>query len=107
MSHAIPSDWNDVVRRVSGWLNDATARLDTHESDFVLRFPTTTAPTANGSVHLASQLAQLPGTLKPIDQLVQVADDAAAEPEGSLCDLARRSEGLRLKLVDWVGRAIR
>lgn len=107
MPHAIPSDWHDVVHRVSAWLEDATSRLDRHESDFTLRFPTPENPPATGNKDFADRLSALPRKLEPIDALGQDADAAAHEAEGVLRDLARRSETLRLRLADWVGRAIR
>ena len=105
MAHALPPDWQDVVTRVSGWLAGASTQLDRHENEFLLRFPTSDMSSADTSA-LADRLAELPRQLAPLESAVADADAAARESEMALRDLARGSETLRLRLAEWVGRAI-
>src|SRR4051812_9865548 len=86
MAHALPSDWQDVIARVSGWLADATTQLDRHESEFVLRFPTTETPVRDTSA-LNERLAELPRLLAPLATAAAEADAAAREPETALRDV--------------------
>jgi hypothetical protein len=105
MPHALPADWQDVVARVSDWLDDQSAQLDRRENAFLLRFPLTEAPLTDSSP-LEGRIRALPAQLTPLESIVHVADAATGEPETALRDLARASESLRLRLADWVGRAI-
>lgn len=105
MAHALPADWQDVISRVSGWLAIATTQLDQHESEFVLRFPIVEMAPSDTSA-LDGRLTELPRLLAPIDAAAAEADAAACEPETALRQVARRSETLRLRLAEKVGRAI-
>ncbi len=106
MPHVLPADWQDVVRRVSGWLDDATTKLDRHENEFLLRFPTDGVAKPPEPSSLADRLRELPRLMQPLDAIAAEADAAGRESETTLRDLARGSESLRLRLADWVGRAI-
>jgi len=106
MPIAIPSDWHDIVQRVSSWLDDASARRDRHESEFILRFPSDAEVKPTSNAHLAERLAELPRTLEPLEALARETDELAAAAESELRSQARSSETLRLRLAEWVGRAI-
>ncbi len=106
MPHVLPADWQDVVRRVSGWLDDATTKLDGHENAFLLRFPTDGATKQPENSSLSERLRDLPRLMQPLDALAAEADAGSQESETALRDLAHGSESLRLRLADWVGRAI-
>jgi hypothetical protein len=105
MAHVLPPDWQDVVTRVSRWLVDATLELDRHEKEFVARFPAAELTPADTSA-LADRLADLPRRLAPLEAATTEADGGAIASESALRDLTRRSETLRLRLAEWVGRAI-
>jgi hypothetical protein len=105
MPHVLPDDWQDVVTRVSSWLDDATVQLDRHENEFLLRFPTNETPPPDTS-SLAERLRELPRQLTPLEAVALEAEAASRESEAGLRDLARGSETLRLRLAEWVGRAI-
>ena len=106
MPHVLTDDWQDVVRRVSGWLDNATAALDRHESAFLLRFPTDQSAKTFEPDPLAERLQDLPRLSQALDRVAAEADPVAAESETPLRELARSSETMRLKLARWVGRAI-
>jgi hypothetical protein len=105
MAQVLPPDWQDVVNRVSSWLADATLELDRHEKEFVSRFAADALTLADTSA-LASRLADLPRRLAPLEAATTEADSAASASESALRELARRSETLRLRLAERVGRAI-
>jgi hypothetical protein len=105
MAHILPPDWQDVVNRVSSWLEDATSELERHEKEFVLRFPAAELPPADTSA-LADRLADLPRRLAPLEAATAETDGTANSSEAALRDLARRSETLRLRLAERAGRAI-
>jgi hypothetical protein len=105
MPTALPADWQDIVARVSGWLDGAAAQLDRHESEFAARFPIREGAPIDIS-SLDERVRELPRRLAPLETAVQEADAAALESETALRNLARGSETLRLRLAEWVGRAI-
>ena len=90
MPHVLPPDWQDVVSRVSGWLDDATAQLDRHESAFLLRFPTSDVTPPDTSA-LVERLRELPRRLAPLEAAALEADAAARESEAALrrCPIRR------------------
>jgi hypothetical protein len=105
MPTVLPPDWQDIVARVSDWLDGAAAQLDRHETEFSSRFPAREASPVDTSA-LEERVRELPRQLAPLETAVQEADAAALESDTALRNLARGSETLRLRLAEWVGRAI-
>jgi hypothetical protein len=90
-------------------LQDATTKLDRHEADFQARFPIAAREPegqARSDQALTTRLNELPKKLAPLDALVATADAEASEIETALRDFGRRSESIRLRLAEGVGRAI-
>lgn len=106
MPHVLPPDWQDVVRRVSGWLDDACVKLDRHETEFQTKFALPAAPPTLDADALVARLRELPKKLEPLEATAAAADSIANEADEPLRDLARRSQTLRLRLAEGIGRAI-
>ncbi len=100
MASILPPDWQDLLGRVSTWLEAASVQADARELAFRAR--------------LGEDMMVRPDLRTPIDErLRQIASfmPAASEDdceitESSLRGLIARSESLRLALAEGVGRAI-
>lgn len=90
MPHVLPSDWQDVIARVRGLLDESAAANDHREREFLVRFPVD----APGLADLELGAAEVP----PLPGEVDEADAVAAET--ALREFAKRSETLRMKLSE-------
>jgi hypothetical protein len=105
MTPFLPTDWKDVLRRVDSWLTQTAESAAQRERAFEERFRGAGIPACQPESKEDS-LPPLAAKMTPLKSLADEAEVAAVLEETALRERVQRSESLRLKLAERVGRAI-
>jgi hypothetical protein len=105
MTPFLPTDWKDVLRRVDTWLTQTAESAAQREREFEEHFRGAGIPACQ-SEGRQECLPHVAAKMTPLKALADDAEAAAVLEETALRERVQRSESLRLKLAERVGRAI-
>jgi hypothetical protein len=103
MSNFLPADWKESLKQVAEWLDAAGRAADQRERAFAERFPP--ASGSSRSEPDTSRLRELTARMRALESAAGEADEFALAEETQLRERVERSESLRLRLAERVGKA--
>jgi hypothetical protein len=107
MPSQIPAEFNAGVQRAFQAIDELRSRLDRHEAEFSEAFPLKPPFASPASVELAERLDRLPKAIDAMQSAVTAAEADSVTVDDVLRNLSRRSESLRRRLGEKLGRVDR